>query len=537
MADVSTDLHADEARLLQRRGKISTYGRLRRSYRQLVASLLVIAAAAAAVTAYGIWFSNYGESNARVSWVLLGAIAIGGGWWLVRYTKRHFVEPDQALRKWLQMVCDGNTDARIDLSASHPHYKELDFHTRNLGSALTRLSSDMDGLVESQTERLAQQNRSLDLLCNLSTDVASVSDEQAIFETVCEHLSKWYGDAHVGVCLTKGNKAVLVVSRSSSERSYDNSNDHTEMDISNVQPIRAITHELNLNSGLRHRTLLPFFEGDRVVGALVVDSVKQYPAGDIETARVLQSISEQLTLFYTQQKALDETRTMQAVKERSDLAADIHDSLAQTLTALRYQVNLVEYSLDEPDDRDLAARLKPELDRLKGTIDEANQEVRGLIGEYRKPLAGRRFADSLQQTVDQVQSKTQARIYFQAENAGLSFNQREESQLLRIVGESLNNAVKYSQANMIRVLLNADRHGARRIVVEDDGIGFEIADETENPDSDAAGVISNSIKGNHIGLSIMHERAASIGAKLNIETDPGEGTRIQVELPPENRFE
>jgi len=537
MTDLSTTMDTDEARLLERRGEISAYGRLRRAYRHLIAGVLVLLCAIGGVTAYGIWTNSSSTGNTYALLIVLGVISVCGGWWLVTYAKRHFVVPDQALRKWIQMVCDGNTETRIDLAESHPHYPELDFHTRNLGSALTSLSSDMDSLVESQTARLEQQNRSLDLLCNLTADVASVGDENEIFATVCEYLSAWYGDARASVYVVKDGQSSLAVTRSSGLASAEDqqsaANASRDRQPENLKLYRATTHELNLNSRLRHRTTLPFFDSDRVNGVLVVDSLKQYPAGEVETGRVLRSISEQLTLFYTQQRALDESRTMQAVKERSDLAADIHDSLAQTLTALRYQVSLVEDSLDAPGDDSVASRLKPELNRLKGTIDEANQEVRDLIGEHRKPLSDRRFVDSMRQVVDQVQRKTEARIYFQAENSELKFNQREESQVLRIVGEALNNSVKYAGANMIRVLLNADRHGARRVVIEDDGVGFEFSD---SPESLAEESNSTPVKGDHIGLSIMHERAASIGAKLSIETDPGEGTRIQVELPPENRF-
>lgn len=510
--------------------------------------LLVIVCVVVALAAYGIWSHSSGVGNTKTVFVLLGLLSIGGGWWLVTFAKKHFVVPDQALRKWIQMVCDGNTDSRIDLEKSHPHYQELDFHTRNLGSALTSLSSDMDGLVESQTARLEQQNRSLDLLCNLTADVASVGDQDEIFATVCGYLSAWYGDARASIYVPKDGKPSLAVSKTSGSAGSTGENSDSDSDadqnndapLDNVKFSRQTTYELNLNSALRHKTTLPFFEGDNIVGVLVVDSTQQYPAGEVETGRVLRSISEQLTLFYTQQKALDESRTMQAVKERSDLAADLHDSLAQTLTAMRYQVSLVEDSLNAPgdsqDDKAVAVRLKPELTRLKGTIDEANEEVRSLIGEHRKPLSDRRFVESMRQVVDQVQSKTAARIYFQTENAEIRFNQREESQILRIVGEALNNSVKYAGANMIRVLLNSDRHGARRIVVEDDGVGFEIAESTESAESHAENARANPVKGDHIGLSIMHERAASIGANLTIETDPGEGTRIQVELPPENRF-
>ena len=88
-------------------------------------------------------------------------------------------------------------------------------------------------------------------------------------------------------------------------------------------------------------------------------------------------------------------------------------------------------------------------------------------------------------------------------------------QILRIVQESLVNIRKHADAQTVRVLLSCTAPGVLRILVEDDGGGFAYVDKEGKP-------------GEHIGLSIMKERALRLGAELRIETEEGEGTRIEL---------
>jgi two-component system nitrate/nitrite sensor histidine kinase NarX len=97
-----------------------------------------------------------------------------------------------------------------------------------------------------------------------------------------------------------------------------------------------------------------------------------------------------------------------------------------------------------------------------------------------------------------------------------------ELQILRIVQEALANIRKHAKAHTVRVLLT--RHGgdAYVLLVEDDGVGFSAPRRSAEP-------------GEHIGLSVMEERARRIGAELRLESEPGEGTRVELVFTPERR--
>jgi len=241
-----------------------------------------------------------------------------------------------------------------------------------------------------------------------------------------------------------------------------------------------------------------------------------------ETRRVLSTVSEQLSLLCSKHRVQKQVLDARLSRDRNELAAEIHDSLAQTLLALRYQTTLLSEKLKLQNDEGTYQDVL----KINGSIEEANEEVRGLIREYRRPLAEHRYADSLQLVIDQFSKTSGVAVFFQSDDTQIRFTPREESALQRIIGEALNNARKYADASMVRVYLKIKSSGVRSILIEDDGIGFD--------QSVVSGPVTNQSNdsGEQIGLTIMRERALSIGARLNIDSEPGEGTRVLVSMPP-----
>ena len=90
-----------------------------------------------------------------------------------------------------------------------------------------------------------------------------------------------------------------------------------------------------------------------------------------------------------------------------------------------------------------------------------------------------------------------------------------EMQVVRIIQESLANIRKHSKAHNVRVLLHCNENGDFRALIEDDGVGI-------------GDTVLEGSPGEHVGLSIMQERAQRLGGALRIESEPGEGTRIEL---------
>jgi len=163
-----------------------------------------------------------------------------------------------------------------------------------------------------------------------------------------------------------------------------------------------------------------------------------------------------------------------------------------------------------------------DLDRIKNGLDEAHTELRALIGNFRAPMEQRGLRPSLERIAERFHDETGIRPFLQLHVRDLKLHASEELQLLRIVQEALANTRKHADAHAVRIMVSFDGEELT-LLVEDDGIGFEQAPAGR--------------PGEHIGLSIMQERASRMGGELRIESEPGEGTRVEMVYSPRSRHE
>ena len=216
-----------------------------------------------------------------------------------------------------------------------------------------------------------------------------------------------------------------------------------------------------------------------------------------------------------QERDLELRSQQERVTQRADFANELHDSLAQTLASLKFQVRVLDDTLRQDSEQ----AIWQEMERIQVSIDEANVELRELITHFRAPLNGRGLVPGIRRLMSRFRKETGMEIVLQTQSKEPKFSSEEETQILRIVQESLTNVRKHSRANMVRLLLNEPAKNQFRIIIEDDGEGML----NDNPTDD-----------NHFGLSIMKERANSIGASLAVESEVGEGTRVLFELDLKN---
>ena len=235
------------------------------------------------------------------------------------------------------------------------------------------------------------------------------------------------------------------------------------------------------------------------------------------TKPLLTSIAHHLSVAI--EKSHNEERNQQHIikDERTRIAHELHDSLAQTLASLRFQVRVLDETLHQGDE----STTWQQLEQIENSLDEANTELRELIANFRAPTYNQNLLDAIEKIVSQFRSETGIKTYLQKEWSNTSLSGENETQILRIIQEALWNIRKHSDAKTVRIMLRDGLEGKCHILIEDDGIGIN-EQVYGSP-------------GEHIGLTIMRERAARLGGELRVESEPGEGTRIVLELnQPEN---
>jgi two-component system nitrate/nitrite sensor histidine kinase NarX len=220
------------------------------------------------------------------------------------------------------------------------------------------------------------------------------------------------------------------------------------------------------------------------------------------------------------QRSDEEAWRLSIMQERNAMAHELHDSLAQTLASLRFKVRMMEDSL--PGGESCTAALD-DLQGIRHGIDEAHVELRELLNSFRAPAYDRGLISALEKLVQRFSSESGIAAYFQQECDNMHLSSAEEIQMLRIVQESLANTRKHAHAKTVRVLLTC-RHDTYALLIEDDGVGFGNKPREGTP-------------GEHIGLSIMEERAQKMGATLSIESEPGEGTRVELIYKPARKLQ
>ena len=235
--------------------------------------------------------------------------------------------------------------------------------------------------------------------------------------------------------------------------------------------------------------------------------------GRIENIRpLLTSVAYHLSIAIERYYNDEEIRAHLIREERTRIAHELHDSLAQTLASLRFQVRVLDETLHQGDE----SSTWQQLERIENSLDEANTELRGLIANFRAPTYQRGLVEAIEQMVSQFRNETRIRTYIQKDCSTSAFTRDTETQILRIIQEALWNIRKHSQAKTVRILLRGTNSDFCHILIEDDGIGIN-KQVYGSP-------------GEHVGLTIMRERASKIGGDLRIESEPGEGTRVMLEI-------
>jgi two-component system nitrate/nitrite sensor histidine kinase NarX len=227
---------------------------------------------------------------------------------------------------------------------------------------------------------------------------------------------------------------------------------------------------------------------------------------------LLTSVGHHLSIAIERARSDEQTHQHIINDERTRIAHELHDSLAQNLASLRYQVRVLDETMHQGDE----LTTWQQLERIENSLDEANTELRELIANFRAPVSNRGLIGAIEQTVNHFRSETRIKTFLQKEWSDDDLPKDVELQILRIIQEALWNIRKHSQAKTVRIMLRHRSQENYHILIEDDGIGFD-------------GRVYGS-PGEHVGLSIMRERALRIGGRLRVDSEPGEGTRVVLEL-------
>ncbi|MFI6643476.1 GAF domain-containing sensor histidine kinase [Streptomyces sp. NPDC050504] len=261
---------------------------------------------------------------------------------------------------------------------------------------------------------------------------------------------------------------------------------------------------------------LPIKDGDETIGALFLAN-KQCPKPEggcgftEQDQELLTILAQHAAIALTNARLYERSRELTIAEERSRLAHELHDAVSQKLFSLRLTAQAAAALVDRDP-----ARAKGELQQVAALAAEAADELRAAVVELRPAgLEEDGLVNTLRTQIQVMDRAHGARVTF--ESAGIrGLSAAQEEALLRVAQESLHNALRHSGAARVSVTLT--RCDARTVLcVTDDGKGFD------------PGAVRRA--GRHLGLVSMRDRAAGVGGRLTVESAPGEGTTIEMEVP------
>jgi PAS domain S-box-containing protein len=211
---------------------------------------------------------------------------------------------------------------------------------------------------------------------------------------------------------------------------------------------------------------------------------------------------------------LSEARVQAQEEERRRIAREIHDGLGQMLTAIKFNLEIFEDTITAGKEE------RKRIDDMKGLLDSVMKEARELSYNLMPSvLDDFGLVPALQLLSEQFANRTNVKVVFHAHGLTERLDPQMEIGLYRIAQESLNNVAKHAEATEINLQVIRHSKGVR-LVIEDNGKGM-----LRHEDIDHA-----TTKGG-MGLVSMRERAASFGGEISIDSSPGRGTIIAVDVP------
>jgi signal transduction histidine kinase len=202
--------------------------------------------------------------------------------------------------------------------------------------------------------------------------------------------------------------------------------------------------------------------------------------------------------------------------ERARLARELHDGVIQALIGVEMRLDVARRQVHSAP-----VHAAADLVEAQGQLRAQIVDVRTLMNQLRRPeVDHRRLVQHLSDTTERFHRRTGIVARFDRAGDEVELPTRVCSELARVVDEALVNVHKHSGARHVDVHLGASADGVT-LSIEDDGRGFGFAGRMTQPDLDALG----------LGPVVIKERVQALGGSVAIDSRPGRGARLEVQLP------
>ena len=425
-------------------------------------------------------------------------------------TKKNMLKPLKELLNCAEAARRGDFSVR-SAHLSEDELGQLGAAFNVMAEDLSKTYADLAQRVQAKTADLERSNKSLELLYNISKRLSSDTPNVDVLKALIHDMEQIVGIRGGSICLgAPGDKQAyrLATTHPLEEAGIPITTIDCKACIGNGE-----SHTLEIKSegnGPVQLFSTPVKDQDQQYGVLVVELSEESRDGLEEwQKRLLESIASQIAIAINMSEKVSQNRMLSLLEERSVIARELHDSLAQSLSYLKIQVSRLDKSITEDDEKEKILNITH---GLRKGLNGAYRQLRELLATFRLRISEAGLNTAIEDTVKEYTERSGIEIALQNRMAHCKFSSNAEIHVMQIIREALSNVTRHANASQANVLLDCDKDGLVTILVEDNGIGID--DERDMM--------------LHYGLPIMKERAEWLGGSLEIGESPEGGTRVKL---------
>ncbi|MGE5590641.1 MAG: cache domain-containing protein [Bacillota bacterium] len=418
--------------------------------------------------------------------------------------------PLERLTQGVRALAGGQLKQPIALD-SEDEIGELAREFNHMAEELTQLNAGLERKVLERTAELARKADQLRALNEASRQVAAVLEPDRLLGTLAGLVTDSFGYARTSIYLLDPDGAGLTLRAASAPSP------------SACSPLIARAADTRQPVMTAEELAVPIRLAERLLGALHVEVDRSRTLNE-DDVFALSTLADQLAvglenarLFAEERERRLEARDLAIAEERNRMAREIHDTLAQGFMGILLQLQAAEGEMGE-DVPEVRRRLARAADLARESLQEARRSVWNLRP---RQLERASLPEALRQEAGGLGALGGAELQFQAAGEERSLPPDVEAALLRVAQEAFSNIRKHAQASQVELNLEYAQSEVR-LRIADNGRGFDPAARRSRsgaPDHSGFGLLS------------MRERVQTLGGTLEVDSRPGEGTRVCVRVP------
>ena len=455
--------------------------------------------------------------------IVMMALAIGAAVIMLYTGYMYVINPLSYLRDGLRKIESAQFSVRVEV-VSNDEFGQVASSFNRMAATLQSLYGNLEAQVAAKTERIAAQKERLEALYGVSTFLAQTTDMQEMTQGFTQRVRqlmkadaialRWSGEDASKLLLLASDqfpqviqeqeKCLMAGTCACGQLRSDSRSRVIPISSSDAAPLQHCTR-----LGYESMIAVPVRMHNKKLGEINL-FYKSLISMSAEELELLDTLASHLAAAVEGMRAVVLGREAAIAGERSLLARELHDSIAQSLAFLKIQVQLLRSAILKND----SPKTNVALSELDSGLKESIADVRELLLHFRTRTQADDIDRAVQETLQKFQHQTGLQVSSKTIGEGLPLPQDMQTHVLHVLQEALSNVRKHAGARSVEIEIHKGEPW--RFLVRDDGVGFDLLGSRSEL---------------QVGLKIMRERADQIGATVAIDSAVGQGTTVTLRVP------